>query len=780
MTTYSGPTLASTVVRDTQTGTARAAQTWKIHLPVPILFVSYVADVRISGNYTLSIDGVPMATVTCGNASLGNVWAPAVPVELAAGEHTFVLTQGISVQWYNCSNSTQTKSGTGAHVIGWDVWQEPGTSASVAGQINFKFPDGILYSRISPDSASSTSQTGQTWDLTVSQDLLLVGVLKRLNSADVTGYDFKVGGVTKATIVKSHAFDVGWQFVPSGGVLLAAGTHTLKFQGSASRQWTWNSDGSATPTGDGSAYTTAWGDWQEVVSDDKVNATLFFAVPPDPPEDLAVTPDLTTLELSWSPPSGGGTVDHYEVRIDGGSPVVATSPHLFDSLSSATAYDLEVRSVGPGGSSTWALIVGTTDTPVPYTQGWYRAVVTVGSHEWDVERGDATDPDQRGLVLPLTMGWDIDDGVEFFPAQPSITSLSFQVQVASASDLDDVFKGTTVTLDLFIDPASYPDTPWQHFEGIVTQLEGGTVPAVRGGGRDFRASVFAGDDNAALASMVVGYTADWPVESISDRLDRIVAEADITGGVDHVGLFGSGRVGWLKDRDEGAPITALDAIRNTLKDSADEEDSSGPTYYGRNVFQYSRADNTLYLRVMQRRVFPGTTVTLDGSLVTAAVQWSKAPGPSQAVWVFVDGVQFGTPLGTLLAPYVRNTSLYDYTGDPPGSETNWSAIERDSLGESLLPDGSTAVDGWATKVLRYEVSREELEVQLDTTGWANTAPPLVTPVVVTPVDADLDVNGAGYLAGTMTGCRLVIPPHGDYYLEVRLRSELLPGTELPD
>ena len=51
--------------------------------------------------------------------------------------------------------------------------------------------------------------------------------------------------------------------------------------------------------------------------------------------------------------------------------------------------------------------------------------------------------------------------------------------------------------------------------------------------------------------------------------------------------------------------------------------------------------------------------------------------------------------------------------------------------------------------------------------------------MVTPLKPELRLNDEDYLAGTLTGARLVIPPGGDYYVDLSLRPELLPGTELP-
>lgn len=515
-----------------------------------------------------------------------------------------------------------------------------------------------------------------------------------------------------------------------------------------------------------------------------VAVRYILTAPGDPTSLVAAPVSSSEVSLSWSAPvSTGSGLDHYEVRIDGGAEVTATSPHAFTGLTPSTIYTVEVRSVGPGGASSWVSEVVTTDAAVD-SAGYYRVSLTLGSHTWGVEKGQAA---AYGPSLPLSLGWEIADSVEFFPSQADLQTLSFSVRVPDAADLVDVVKGSLVSMRMYVDPDPAAD-PWQTFDGIVTQLEGETLPsldpAADENARDFRMTVFAADDNARLASMFVGYGGgDWPIESISDRIDRICTEAGITrsNGVAG-GPFGTGMAGWLPARPAGSPISALNAIQQALRDAADDYDSEPPDeFYGRYVYEYNHAATddldatTLYINVFRRRMYTGfSTIDLDGGLVhSRGARWTKQPGPSQASWVVVDGTTFGTPSGV---PYVRNTGLLDYFGDPPGSETNYSAAERDNLGESLLPDGSTALDGWATRVLRYAAYVNPAPVAL----LASQAPPTQPKaIVVAPVAEELRVNDEDYLAGTLTGARMTIIPGGRFYVDVRLRSELLPGTELP-
>lgn len=491
---------------------------------------------------------------------------------------------------------------------------------------------------------------------------------------------------------------------------------------------------------------------------------------PGVPTSVAVTGSTeTSLELSWSAPASGGSVTGYEVRIDGGTPVSATSPHNFTGLTAGTSYDLEVRAVGPGGNSSWVLVTASTDAPTP--PGYYRITLELGAHSWTIEHGDAA---AYGPTLPVNLGWSIPDAVEFFPAPADTTTLSFRVIVQDASELADVARGETVTFRMYV--SADPDAePWQSFDGIVTQLEGETRLRAAGDPDvyDFIATVYCADDTMRLADMYVGYAGgDWPIESQADRADRICTEAGLTfargiGGGPH----GLGAQGWLAARTEGQPISVLEALKAAIKDSADDYDSEPPfEFYGRYVLQYVPADDTVYMHVFRRRVFD--TTTLDGGLVHAEAFWTKQPGPAAASWNIIDGLVTGTPSGV---PYVRGTNMIDYFG-PGGLDPNYSAQERDNLGESLLPDGSTVLDGWSSRTLTYEASLDPDPV----TMWASYAPPTVPqPVVVTPISAELELNTVDYVAGTLTGARLVIPPGGKFYLELRLRAELLEGTDLP-
>lgn len=487
----------------------------------------------------------------------------------------------------------------------------------------------------------------------------------------------------------------------------------------------------------------------------------------------------THVGLSWSPPASGGTVSSYDVRVDGGSASTAASPHDFTGLDDATSYTLEVRAVGPGGTSAWVAVMATTLEAPP---GYYRVTLTLGSHDWSVEYRDAP-PDASttadfGPQLPIRQGWVIPDQVASFPAMPDPTTLSFRVLVQDAQVLSDVDEGSTVSFRLYVEPDPDAD-PWQHFDGIVTQLDG-AVADVGQGTLAWQVTVYAAEDNMRLDRIPVGYTSAWPQESQLDRLATIAAEAGISIGT----MIDTGLEGTLPARPAGKAISVLQAIRDTLQDAANIFTDVDGDWFGRYVFMYDPTVPGVVVTVFHRRVHDGWTVTLDGCVVEAAGSWSKLPaaagGRPSGSWVLLtpSGTVFGTPDANPPILYNAGTLVYPDVG---------TSAELDRIGDSLLPDGSTQLTGWYARALRYRAARDTDSLD-PTTGWAsaNTSIPgggtnliRCQPVVVAPLDPDYELQGVDYLAGTLTGCALVIPAGGDFYLELRLRPELLPGTELP-
>lgn len=100
--------------------------------------------------------------------------------------------------------------------------------------------------------------------------------------------------------------------------------------------------------------------------------------PPGVPTTVA-SPDHShySVTLSWSAPDSGGPVRFYEVRINGGTPSTATSPHEFTGLADTTTYTVEVRAVGPGGPSSWVAVQVTTDDLPEVAPGGLTSAQTI-------------------------------------------------------------------------------------------------------------------------------------------------------------------------------------------------------------------------------------------------------------------------------------------------------------------------------------------------------------------------------------------------------------------
>lgn len=77
---------------------------------------------------------------------------------------------------------------------------------------------------------------------------------------------------------------------------------------------------------------------------------------PSVPTGLAASAITTTgFTLSWSPSTDDVGVTGYEVRLDGGTPTAATSPHPFTGLTADTSYAAQVRARDAAGNwSAWS------------------------------------------------------------------------------------------------------------------------------------------------------------------------------------------------------------------------------------------------------------------------------------------------------------------------------------------------------------------------------------------------------------------------------------------
>lgn len=404
----------------------------------------------------------------------------------------------------------------------------------------------------------------------------------------------------------------------------------------------------------------------------------------------------------------------------------------------------------------------------------YRVVVEVGAHTFEATY--PTTPAGDAVTLPLTMGWDTPEGADFFPTQANPTSGSFGIACQSLDTVTDLRVGDNVTVAVYT-PHDAAE-PWQHVRGVVSQLDAEL-------GSPHRLKVYFTDPSWRLADYVVGVE-PWPIETVSDRLDRICAEAGID--LETVGLTAEGLIGLLGARSEGNPTDALSAIRAAMKDTASRNISFDPDQpvYGRHVYAYDDETATLRIFTWERRpvswpaelgddgsihVRPGEPGALLAEHVPVSGRWVRLRA-DRATYVIVDGIVFGDPDAPDAVPYVRNTSYVD----GPGPEFP-SATARAFLGRSLLPDGGTAGGDWRSDVIRHlswlDPTPVERWVGTDDTAMRGFAFATLRPVIVDGIDPALTLDGRPWIAGLATSARLTIPPGGRFYTEIRLRPDLV-------
>lgn len=242
------------------------------------------------------------------------------------------------------------------------------------------------------------------------------------------------------------------------------------------------------------------------------------APPPGPPVNVTVTPATDSLSVDWDPPVSGGIATGYDTRLDLGAlfPVLTTST-VFGGLTPATGYSVSVRATGPGGVSDWVTVATATLEPVGVTDSaWYRATVTVGSHSWTAERGQAA---AFGPVLPLDLGWELPDD-QPVPGQPNPDTAT--VNLVTAEALADVATGTPCRVTVWLDDTPGA-RPYATVAGEVGDLE--VFPQeLPNGGLGVRTRLLVVGHETAANAYTVG-AQPWPAESGDARAARIMAEA---------------------------------------------------------------------------------------------------------------------------------------------------------------------------------------------------------------------------------------------------------------
>lgn len=494
---------------------------------------------------------------------------------------------------------------------------------------------------------------------------------------------------------------------------------------------------------------------------------------PGTPTSLAADPTTTSLEFSWSAPTGGGAITSYQVRIDGGSPVTATSPHLFDTLTPGTSYTLEVRAVGPGGNGAWASLVADTDDFPPLTGG-YRVTLEVGPAAENVFTADQGDAADYGVILPLTCGYDIADSERVLPVQAGPTILAFSVLVPDSTSalIDAIAEGAPVSFRMYVDDTGLA---WQAFDGVITQVTGAHVRNRRGGADewDWRVDVYA--SNVAGLDKWVGWLG-YGEEELSDRLTAIGDDSvntvdwddpslpfDPEGDPD-LGLTGA----WLPATAAGDAVSALDHLRKILRYAAASVVATVPPQgYARWVFGHDPHELAIRLRLAYRKIADaGDQIELDGGLVEVAAKWAKIRPYVVPLWAIVDTVTYGTPVTD--KPDIVTTP---WTDPSPGDS---DTARQNYAGFVVFPaDDFTVLSGWRIKPLKYRAHLDPSPVAGLLEGDGEPVAAMKT-VTVTDLGAELEVDGADTFTGLLTGVQLVIPPGGDYFLTLKLRPELPP------
>lgn len=473
--------------------------------------------------------------------------------------------------------------------------------------------------------------------------------------------------------------------------------------------------------------------------------------PPGVPTIVSETHDAHSITLTWSPPVTGDPADSYQVRIDGGTPTTATSPHAFTGLASATGYTVEVRAVSDEGDSSWVLLSVTTDEEPAYSLD-----LEVGGHTFTVEAGT---PAELGTILAgLRVGWTArqDDG---WPTQHEPVSASFQVIVEEGIDFGDVDLGTPIYLHLVVDGVTLCD-----FGGTIRDVTG--VPHPRG-------MVYA---IAALDYLVdlraYGIDAESPDEfdpfgDIWDALtDGVVIDGALVGmpslfdppSYPYPGILGT----W------GSPtrtITGNDALELFTGWLGGPGVTGGPTGF-RNIIVPNLDGGVLdtdhpYVAV-RALVGVGDTVTLDAALVpTDAVAYRRQRLEPNRAEVYDAGVLMSASERAHTGATL--TRRLETDEDIPPTSASW------------IVDNLEDLENQWTTTLRVQAWRDPAVIA----GWFTLPEAMRTLVNVTGIDPRHNPSGETTYAGMLGGAVLTMGPDARYWVDFTLRRSVPEGTVLP-
>lgn len=131
-----------------------------------------------------------------------------------------------------------------------------------------------------------------------------------------------------------------------------------------------------------------------------------LAAAPGVPSNVIASSGVNTIALSWATPLTGGAVDHYEVDIDGNTPIDVDLDllHTFDGLLPSSSHTVRVRAVNAYGTSAWVSVTTSTLAGIPRPSG-RTLLIHADDRTWIIAAGPRRlriPAEDRTLVIPRT------------------------------------------------------------------------------------------------------------------------------------------------------------------------------------------------------------------------------------------------------------------------------------------------------------------------------------------------------------------------------------------
>jgi len=491
-----------------------------------------------------------------------------------------------------------------------------------------------------------------------------------------------------------------------------------------------------------------------------------YPAPGIPTSVAASVVSSTVLSLSWAAPASGGPVTSYDVRLNGGTPVTATSPHSFTGLTPATAYTLEVRAVGTGGTSAWVSVSATTDPAGPTTA--YRADIRVGAHTWTIDAGDTADPDAVNVLDGASFTWAAPDDAGWPPPLHVVDRdvCTLRLYTPDAQDVGDIRRGDVVRFK-FTPTGHMFDAPLLDFAGRVRAVK---VTDRNGGGAFLQLT--AADHTVTLADWTVaGETPiNAPDDTFAQALDRISEVLDTLESAynrDWVpGSFGN----VLDGATPGELAEYAGHLPEGYTIGAGEVTTAFDLFarYGFNMFPFPNYDDTtgeldgthpFLVRPMDRYGRDTISTALDGCLVPAeSVEWQRDYTPnvveSSAQDLWWVGETYGAPI-------------------PNYPDWNYLRVSGDAADQPFMPDinivGITNEDPepgpWGPYTFTILGWRDPTSVA----GFCTIPTRYRTYVTITDVTETWNPNGDTTVAGMLRGATWSIGPNQRWVIDAGLR-----------